>query len=364
MLLVIGLYPSNILCGSAEEDVSFLIQTYGLKESTIQLKDIRGWTKPEKILIRVDSKERLDWIKQVVSDVQLIPVSNEAEVLQNIKNAQAVIGFCSKDIYQQGQQLQWIQVYSAGVDRCIDNIDYTTKKIILSNAQRLSGTEIAEHAIALMFSLNRGLDQYYQSQQLQQWQRKVLPGSEGIWELTGRTMLVVGLGGIGTEIARRGHGLGMKVVATRNSSRNGPDFVSYVGLADELLTLASKADIIINALPLTVSTNGLFDRKFFKAMQKHAYFISIGRGKSTVTDDLMAALEAGELAGAGLDVTDPEPLPVDHPLWKQPRIIITPHIAWRSEKYSQRRWLMIRENIRRYVNGEALLSVVDINKGY
>ena len=177
-------------------------------------------------------------------------------------------------------------------------------------------------------------------------------------------MLVVGLGGIGTEIAKRGHGLGMKVIATRNSRREGPDYVSYVGLANELNTLAKQADVVINALPLTPETRGIFNKDFFDAMPSHAYFISIGRGQSTVTEDLIAALKNGVIAGAGLDVTDPEPLPPEHPLWTIPRVIITPHIAWRSEKYVARRWVVMRENLRRYVNGEALLSEVDLEKGY
>lgn len=364
-ILLIIQFTSVLTAATAETDINLLIKSYHLKQSLVAVKDIDGWSKPTKVLIRVDSKERLKWFNQVVAeDVELVAVSNESEVLRNIDNAQVVMGFCSEEIIRKGRQLKWIQIYGSGAERCIKHLSVKPNNMILSNGQRLAGTEIAEHAIALMFSLNRGLDQYSIAQQKSQWQRDILPGANVIWELSGRTMLVVGLGGIGSEVARRGHALGMNVIATRNSSREGPEYVSYVGLPDELLTLTAKADIVINALPLTTSTKGLFDRTFFKTMKSNAYFISIGRGKSTVTDDLLAALKAGELAGAGLDVVDPEPLPAEHPLWKQPRVIITPHIAWRSERYQQRRWLMLRENLRRYVNGEALLSEVDLNKGY
>ncbi len=99
-------------------------------------------------------------------------------------------------------------------------------------------------------------------------------------------------------------------------------------------------------------------------MQSHAYFVSVGRGLSTNTDDLVAALKNGDLAGAGLDVTDPEPLPADHPLWRQPRVIVTPHMAFRSEKLTERVWILVEENLRRYINGDKLISMVDLKRGY
>ena len=177
-------------------------------------------------------------------------------------------------------------------------------------------------------------------------------------------MLVVGLGGIGTEIARRASALGMKVTATRNSSRKGPAFVSYVGLADELHKLAAEADVVVNATPLTPKTKGLFNQAFFNVMKKGAYFINVGRGKSVVTDDLVEALESGHLGGAALDVMDPEPLPQGHDLWTMPNVILTPHIRAGSDAQMKRFWLLVRENLRRYVNGEKMLNVVDLKRGY
>ena len=177
-------------------------------------------------------------------------------------------------------------------------------------------------------------------------------------------MLIVGLGGIGTEIAWRANALGMRVIATRNSSRDKPEFVDYVGLADELFTLAGQADVIVNATPLTSSTKGLFDSKFFDVLKPAAYFINIGRGKSVVTEDLVVALNAGKLAGVALDVVEPEPLPQDHVLWHMPNVIITPHISARSDLLMKRFWIFVRENLRRYVNGERMLNVVNIQKGY
>ncbi|MFC1701722.1 NAD(P)-dependent oxidoreductase, partial [Pseudomonadota bacterium] len=155
-----------------------------------------------------------------------------------------------------------------------------------------------------------------------------------------------------------------RVLATRNSRREGPEYVDYVGLANELNVLAAQADVVINTAPLTDQTRGIFNAEFFNAMKPEAFFITVGRGGSTVTDDLVAALNSGAIKGAGLDVTDPEPLPEGNPLWTMPRVIITPHTAGRSDKGRDRLYLMVKENLRRYVNGEPMLSVVDIERGY
>ena len=177
-------------------------------------------------------------------------------------------------------------------------------------------------------------------------------------------MLVVGLGGIGTEVAKRAHALGMTVLATRNSGTDGPDYVAEVGLPDKLLSFAARADVIVSTLPLTPETKGLMNEAFFDAAKRGALFIHVGRGGTVVTGDLVAALKDGRLGGAGLDVTDPEPLPPDHPLWSSPNVIITPHVAAGLEGDEVPRWILARENLRRYAAGGKLLSEVDLKKGY
>jgi len=215
-----------------------------------------------------------------------------------------------------------------------------------------------------MMALVRGLDVYHANQMQGAWRRDTGMDRSAFMELAGRTVLVVGLGGIGTQTAKRAHGLGMRVIATRGSRREGPAYVDYVGLADEVNELATQADVVINTAPLTDRTRGMFDTAFFAAMKSTAYFISIGRGASTVTADLVTALETGAIAGAGLDVTDPEPLPEGHVLWTMPRVIISPHTGGRSDKGRDRLFLLVQENLRRYVAGEPMLSVVDIKRGY
>jgi phosphoglycerate dehydrogenase-like enzyme len=281
-----------------------------------------------------------------------------------VADAQVLIGYCDEKILSAAPSLHWIQIFSAGVDRCVANPSLHQGSKLLTNGQRIGSPALAEHAIAMMMSLVRGLDVYHINQLNGAWQRTVSMGSGEFMELEGRTVLIVGLGGIGTQTARRAHGLGMRVIATRGSRREGPDYVEYVGLADEVNVLAAQADVVINTAPLTDRTRGMFNAEFFAAMKPGAYFISVGRGASTVTADLIAALEKGEIAGAGLDVTDPEPLPQGHPLWTMPRVIISPHSAGRSDKSRDRMFLLVQENLRRYVTGEPMLSVVDIERGY
>jgi phosphoglycerate dehydrogenase-like enzyme len=135
-------------------------------------------------------------------------------------------------------------------------------------------------------------------------------------------------------------------------------------LSDELPTLIGQADVVVSALPLIPSTTNLFDAKMFARMKKTAYFINVGRGGSVVTDDLVKALNDGIIAGASVDVSEPEPLPPDHPLWKARHVIITPHVSGQSELGVHSREVVMREQVRRFAAGDKLLSVVDLKKGY
>jgi len=280
-----------------------------------------------------------------------------------LKGADMLLGYCNHHNLKYGSQLRYILNYSAGVDKCISSPLVHKRPILVTNMQRVYGPGIAEHVIGLMYMLTRKLYIYHNRQQEAMWDRRAVARTD-MWEVQGRTMLVVGLGGIGTEVAKRANALGMHVIAIRNSSRRGPDYVDYVGLSDELLKLASKADVVVNTAPLTDKTRSMFDGEFFQSMKKGSYFINVGRGKSVVTTDLIKALNSEHLGGAGLDVQDPEPLPEFHPLWEAKNIIITPHISAGSNRQMERYWLVVRENLRRYVNGERMLNVVNLKRGY
>ena len=348
--------------GAADAETVATVQTLGLQEGDAPVRERSGWRKPAKVVVRT-TPERLEWLTEVAEGVELVAAPTAEAALAAVPGADGVIGFCSEALLEAGTDLRWIQLPYAGAERCVSLPAVRERDILVTNAQRIYGPEIAEHVMAMLLMFSRGLYVYLPEQQAGRWTRDAVP-EERLWELTGKTMLVVGLGGIGTETARRAHALGMDVIATRGSRREGPDFVSYVGLADELPVLVGRADVVVNATPLTAATRSLFDAEMFGRMKPTAYFINVGRGGSVVTDDLVAALQDGIIAGAGLDVTDPEPLTEGHPLWSMPNVIITPHIAAGSDVRVRRLWVVMRENLRRYVAGEPMLSVVSVERGY
>jgi phosphoglycerate dehydrogenase-like enzyme len=350
--------------GAPNPAIATMIDELGLTEHPTPSRELPGWHVPTKVVIQTSNEEQTEAFAEAMPGIHVVGVQTLEDAMLEIKDADVLLGYCSEALLKEASQLRWLQVYSAGVEQCVASPRVRSGQILMTNGQSIGSPALAEHAVGMMFMLMRGMDLYYSNQLKGQWQSGVGNSENTFLELTGRTVLVVGLGGIGTQVAKRAHALGMRVIATRGSRREGPDYVEYVGLADEALTLATRADVVINTVPLTERTRGMFNADFFSRMKKTAYYISVGRGGTTVTEDLVTALEQGTIAGAGLDVTDPEPLPAGHPLWSAPRVIITPHNAGRSDRSLERLWLLLEENLRRYVAGDALLSVVDPVRGY
>ncbi len=349
------------LLAAADVTIERLVQQAGISEGSIAVRDIPGWRGARKILIR-DIGIELDGIVDDSAGVEVVVVATLAEAMQHAGDADAIVGFCDAELFALAKRLAWVQIYWAGAERCLAVPEVASGRLMMTNMQKMSSPVIAEHAIGMMFSLARNLPQFIRRMDGGDWEG----GDEataGMTPIAGKTLLVAGLGGIGTEVARLGAALDMRVIGTRNSSRSGPDFVDYVGLSHELDDLAGEADVIVNALPLTNDTKGLLDKEFFASTRRGAIFINVGRGQTVVTDALLAALESGHLSGAGLDVTDPEPLPAEHPLWQQKNVVITPHVAGVGGEFERHRALLV-ENLRRYIAGDHLLNVVDPKKGY
>lgn len=350
---------------------SELINTFELRTADKPISENTSW-QPKRVVVNLpaffsaqipDFEERL---RQAAGDAELVVDRSDNFVIgkEALKGADAIIGVCSPPtMINADSRLLWLHNYFVGMDSCQGLSDEQLENVTFTNTKRLSGPAIAEHTIAMMMALAKGLPSYLRSQNNSKWDPNLVRSST-FGELKGKTILVVGLGGIGSQIAMRAHGLGMRVVATRNSSREGPEFVEYVGLADELHDLAGKADVIVNALPLTTKTTGVFNKQFFASAKPGSIFLSVGRGKSTVTPDLIAALTSKHLYAAGLDVTDPEPLPESSPLWAMDNVIITPHISAITAGSLGRTATLTVENLRRYIAGEALVNVVNIRAGY
>lgn len=343
-------------------DAQALIRNYDLEVADEPVRQRDDWQPPDRVLVRADP-ERVRWLQSAAPDVELVAVGGRAQARDELAGADALIGLCSDRLLEQGESVDWVQIYSAGAEDCVQLSGFAVRQPLLTNMQHIAAPVIAEHVIAMMLSLSRKLPAFHDARRRGEWARAPAITSE-MRVIEGKTMLIAGLGGIGTETARRAHALGMTVTATRNSKPEGPDFVAEVGLPDRLPELAAGADVVVNALPLTDKTRDLFDTGLFRTMKDSALFINVGRGGTVVTEDLIAALENETIDGAGLDVTDPEPLPADHPLWRAPNILITPHVATRSDLPGEASWRLVYENLRRYAAGEPMLSVVDPERGY
>ena len=358
----VGLAPTTMAQDSKAAEV---IRELGLPEAATALRDGKGWRKPRKIVLT--SLGSLEELKAAAPGINFVVVTGVEQMAREVVDADAIASgdnlVCDDRVLAAAKKLQWIAVYSAGVEACLQKPALEKGGIVVTNMRAIAGPVMAEHSIALMYALARSLHVSVARQATGAGWGGGFAGSQP-QSLTGKTLLVAGLGGIGLEVAKRANALGMKVIATRNSSRDKPEFVSYVGLADELPTLIQQADVVVAALPLVPATTNLFDAKMFARMKKTAYFINVGRGGSVVTNDLVAALNNGTIAGAGLDVTEPEPLPGDHALWKAKNILITPHMSAQSDLGQGVRALIFREQVRRFAAGDKLLAVVDFSKGY
>jgi phosphoglycerate dehydrogenase-like enzyme len=349
------------------EEAAALLTRFELVERGAPVRERASWAQPMKIVtMRGDA-----WasrLRTVAPNAEVVAVGSPEAAVAVVPGADVYVGLCTAAIVKAGAALKWIHLLTAGADPCASQPGVADGGILLTSSQGLHSPAGADHALALLLAVTRRINTYGEQQRRgrfdQPWANAAVVLDSGIAELDGKNLLVAGLGGIGTEIARRGSAFGLHVRGTRNSSREGPEFVEYVGLPDETADLVAWADFVVNALPLTPQTRGMFDAKLFAAMNPSAFFINVGRGETVVTDDLVDALATGKLAGAGLDVNDPEPLTPGHPLWAMPNVVLTPHMAAASDQLERRLLVLAMENLRRYAAGERLVSVVEPRRGY
>jgi phosphoglycerate dehydrogenase-like enzyme/glyoxylase-like metal-dependent hydrolase (beta-lactamase superfamily II) len=346
-----------------------LVEDFGIYVGPSPTKDSPNWKKPRRIIVPQGlMPARLAELKRIAPDVLFVPARDADEAAKLAGEADAVLGFCTPEIIKAGKGLRWIQVGSAGVEKVL-SAELVGSNIVLTNTQRIYGPQVADQAMALLLSLTRGVARAHAAngpsgnskiKARWDWLRENVKPEE----LHGKTMLVVGLGGIGTQISRRAHAFGMRVMAIDPKDMDRPAFVFSLGKPNHLMDLLPKADVVVLACPLTGETRGLIGAKQLAAMKKTAFLINIARGGIVKTPDLVAALKEHRIAGAGLDVLDSEPLADSHPLWKLPNVVISPHTGGMSAEGRERRWRLWRENVRRFVAGERLLCVVDKDKGY
>ena len=318
-----------------------------------------AWAQPRpKIVVANVSAERFSELEAAAS-ADFVRVSSPDEALQQIGDADALLGMCNLDLIRAGKQLKWIQVYSAGVDR-FRFPELRDSDISLTNCKIIQGPEIADHAMAMLLALTRRLHEYIPLRSKHEWGRR----GTGAIELNGKTALVIGLGGIGMQIAHRASAFGMRVLAVDPKDIPYVYFVEKVFKPDQLNDVLPEADVVFMAAPHTEQTERLIGSEEFGLIKSGAYFIAVSRGKTYDGVALAKALADNHLAGAGLDVTDPEPLPKHDPLWTFENVIITPHIAGQSDQIWDRRMALLKENVRRFSTGLPLINLVNKQMWY
>jgi phosphoglycerate dehydrogenase-like enzyme len=305
--------------------------------------------------------EEIESVRRAGRNVDLVVPRNDGEMLKAAEDAEVILGEPSVEAIRAAKKLKWVQHWAAGVERLPREL--MQHPCVLTNMQRVFAPVIAETAFALLLGLTRGLVQAsVPSFRLRKWDRG---GGVPLDDLYQKTMGVVGLGGIGSEIARRAHsGFGMKVLAVDPKPMPKPEFVAELREPAWLAEMVPQVDVLVSAAPHTRETEKLFNEAVFRALRKTAYFVNVSRGALVDQVALARALKEGWFRGAGLDVTTPEPLPPEDPLWDCPNLVITPHNSGSAPVRQVRLVALVAENVRRYSTGLALLNVVDKERGY
>lgn len=290
---------------------------------------------------------------------KVIVTSDRAEQLAEIRDADALIGEIDPELFEHAGRLRWVQALSSGVDALLFP-EFVESDVILTSEKGLVGPHLADHAFALLLSLTRSIA--WAARQ-RRWENR-MPMRRKNRELTGMTICVIGLGGTGTETARRAAAFGMRSIAVDPDVTEAPPFVDRLGAPDELLNMASESDVLAVCCPLTRETRNMVDARVLEAVRQGGYVVNVTRGGIIDESALADAISSGHLAGAGLDVAAEEPLPDDSPLWSLDNVVITPHTAGASQHRIDRIRQRVFRNIKNLSSGEALEGVIDKHKGY
>jgi phosphoglycerate dehydrogenase-like enzyme len=317
--------------------------------------------------------ERLQKIRAAAGGMTVVNATDERHATEAISDADAFFGKLTPALLAAAHQLRWVQSPTASLEHYLFP-ELIQHPCVLTNMRGLFSDVIADHVFGYILCFARNFHRYIRNQLGRRWEpvggeseRLSFAAGPGTVTAIDRahlhlgdlTLGIVGLGSIGSEIARRGLAFHMRVLAVDPVQTQAPEGVAGLWSLDRLPDLLAESDLVVIAAPHTPQTYKLFRRPLFQKMKRNAYLINIGRGAIVDLADLTAALQAGEIAGSGLDVFEIEPLPADHPLWKMENVIITPHIAGYSPRIAERHLGVLLENIRRFGKGQPLLNVVN-----
>ena len=293
----------------------------------------------------------------------IVVARSQEEFDRHIVDAHGVLGGINKEQFAKAKNLEWVQTASAGVEAYAFWPEFLESDVMLTNCKVVQGPSVADHALALFLALARGLQSYIPDMQTKTWKSRA-QAPETIRELQGMTAVVVGVGGIGTQIAQRLHGFGIEVIGVDPRDIPVSNFVPIVVKPDDVDSVLPKADAVFVAAPWTPESENMIGARQFDLMKDDAYFIVISRGGLYDHEALVKTLDSGKLLGVGLDVTRPEPLPKDHALWRFKNVIITPHMASLSDAANGRRLGVMVDNVGRFAHGRPLVNLVDKSVGY
>ena len=299
------------------------------------------------------SPSELAQVQAVSEGVEIINAQSEAEALAAIPDAEGMYGNLTPALLAKAASLKWLQTPIAGLENYMFPA-LAESDVVLSNMAKIYNDMIADHAMTYILMFARGFHVYFRRQMAGEW-RVGAP----VRHLADCTLGIIGLGGIGTDLAQRGKAHQMRVIAVEARPGTKPDFVDELWPADRLDDLMAQSDFVVSCVPQTPATIGLLGAREIGLMKPTAFLINISRGVVLKLDALVEALQAGRIAGAGLDVYEIEPLPADHPLWRMENVILTPHVAAVNPHVAQRRIDTLTSNLRRYLAGEPLRNVVD-----
>jgi phosphoglycerate dehydrogenase-like enzyme len=316
---------------------------------------------PILLMLPPQSEKTRAWaarLKTALPALDVMIAETEAEAARALASAEAAFGTLPPALLARAGRLRWLQAPQAAPPAGYYTRELIDHPVVVTNFREIYNDHIGAHIMAFVLAFARGLHLYLPRQLRREW-RPEGQEADGVIHLPDTTALVVGVGGIGAETARLCAAFGMHVMGIDARRRDAPPGVLKLDGPEALDSLLPLADFVILTVPHTPETEGFMHRARFARMKRTAFFINIGRGMTTRLDDLVAALRAGEIAGAALDVFEQEPLPADHPLWTMPNVLITPHTAGHGPYLDERRFEVLLDNARRFVAGEPLRNVVD-----
>jgi phosphoglycerate dehydrogenase-like enzyme len=297
-----------------------------------------------------------DKIRAVVPGAVAKIYADPEDARAAIETAEAAYGAVPPELFARAKRLRWICASRAGLGAAYFHDALVKSDVVVTGMHGSYNEHLSTHALAFLLAFARRFDHYLPQKR---WRR-----GPGMIDLPSTTVLIVGVGGSGREAAKQCAAFGMRVLGIDPRVSDKPAGMAELATPDRLGEFLGEADFVILTTPETPDTLGLFNARRFAQMRRGAYFINIARGRCVVTHDLIAALQSGQLAGAGLDVADPEPLPDDSPLWGMPNVLITPHVAILGTPYRQKWEEILLDNCRRFAAGQPLRNVVDKEKWF